>query len=194
VRCGAGDQACKKAADNVHLCSEVYPEPVAITADYRDDLERVFELAVLPERPRLYALALTITRDPAEAEDAVQETMLSAWRSWASLRDPDHPGPWLTRICVNHCLRGRRRLTRWLRAQELREAASPVPIQFDDQLLDFDRAFARLSARQRAVFALHVQHGYTVDECARLIGCRAGTARGHLGRAVAALRKAMSNA
>jgi RNA polymerase sigma-70 factor, ECF subfamily len=172
----------------------VHPEPVAITALSRDDLERVFELAVLPERPRLYALALTITHDPEEAEDAVQETMLSAWRSWASLRDPDHPEPWLTRICVNHCLRRRRRLTRWLWAQEFRDAAAPVAIQFEDQLLDFDRAFARLSARQRAVFALHVEHGYTVDECARLIGCRAGTARSHLGRAVASLRKEMSNA
>jgi len=172
----------------------VVPEPVAITAYYRDDLEHVFELAVLPERPRLYALALTITRDPAEAEDTVQETMLSAWRSWASLRDPDHPGPWLTRICVNHCLRRRRRLARWLRSDELREVAVAMPIQFEGQLLDFDRAFARLTARQRAVFALHVQHGYTVDECARLIGCRAGTARSHLGRAVAALRKEMSNA
>jgi RNA polymerase sigma-70 factor, ECF subfamily len=171
----------------------VCPEPVAITAYYRDDLEHVFELAVLPERPRLYALALTVTRDPSEAEDAVQETMLSAWRSWAHVRDPEHAGPWLTRICVNHCLGRRRRLTRRLWAAESRETTPPPPIQFEDQLLDFDRAFARLSARQRAVFALHVHHGYTVDECARLIGCRPGTARSHLGRAVAALRKEMSN-
>jgi RNA polymerase sigma-70 factor, ECF subfamily len=172
----------------------VYPEPVAITAYYRDDLEHVFELAVLPHRPRLYALALTITRDPAEAEDAVQETLLSAWRAWGQVRDPEHPGPWLTRICVNHCLRRRRGLTRWLGSDEVREGAVSVTIQFEDRLLDFDRAFARLSARQRAVFALHVQHGYTVNECAELMGCRAGTARSHLGRAVAALRREMSDA
>ena len=77
-------------------------EAVAITthsradADSRDDAEQAFQRAVLPERPRLYALALTITRDPAEGEDIVQETMLSAWRSWAQVRDPTHPGPWLT--------------------------------------------------------------------------------------------------
>ncbi|MDQ6846828.1 MAG: hypothetical protein M3019_04495 [Candidatus Dormibacteraeota bacterium] len=50
-------------------------------------------------------------------------------------------------------------------------------------------AFRRLSTPQRAVFALHVQYGYTLDECARVMGCRPGTARSHLGRAVAKLRK-----
>src|ERR1700726_4395550 len=76
-------------------------EALAITAHSRahaasrDDAEGAFQRAVLPERPRLYALALTITRDPAVGEDIVQETMLSPWRSWAQVRDPTHPGPWL---------------------------------------------------------------------------------------------------
>jgi len=74
------------------------------------------------------------------------------------------------------------------------EAIVPPPIQFEGELLDFDRAFAQLSAKQRAVFALHVHHGYTLNECAHLLGCRPGTARSHLGRAVASLRKEMSNA
>jgi RNA polymerase sigma-70 factor, ECF subfamily len=163
-------------------------------AEYRDDAERAFQLAVLPERPRLYALALTITRDPAEGEDIVQETMLSAWRSWAQVRDPTRPGPWLTRICVNHCLQHRRKLSRLSQLGAMSEATAPIPIQFEGQLLDFDRAFARLSVRQRAVFALHVHHGYTVDECARLVGCRSGTARSHLGRAMAMLRREMNHA
>jgi DNA-directed RNA polymerase specialized sigma24 family protein len=50
-----------------------------------------------------------------------------------------------------------------------------------------------LTAKQRAVFTLHVRHGYTVAESAALMGCRPGTARSHLGRAVATLRKEMSH-
>ena len=158
------------------------------------DTNETFERAVLKDRPRLYRLALTITRDPAEAEDVVQETMLSAWRSWAKLRDPEHPSPWLTRICVNHCLHRRRLLSRLLPSGDIVDVRGPSPIQFEGQLLDFDRAFALLSAKQRAVFALHVHHGYTLDECAGLLGCRPGTARSHLGRAVASLRAEMSRA
>ena|GEM_PF-389644 len=175
-------------------------ELIAITPHYRedtdsqDDAEYAFQRAVLPERPRLYALALTITRDPAEGEDIVQDTMLSAWRSWARVRDPTHPGPWLTRICVNHCLQHRRTLNRLQQSGAMSEAKAPPQVQFEGQLLDFDRAFTRLSVKQRAVFALHVHHGYSVDECARLLGCRPGTARSHLGRAVATLRREMNYA
>lgn len=170
------------------------PEATGKVTRSPDDADRAFELAVLPERSRLYALAITITRDPAEGEDIVQETLLSAWRAWAKVRDPAHPAPWLTRICVNHCIHRRRLRRRLLRSGDMVEAIAPPQIQFEGQLLDFDRAFARLSTKQRAVFALHVHHGYTVDECARLLDCRPGTARSHLGRAVAMLRKEMSNA
>jgi RNA polymerase sigma-70 factor (ECF subfamily) len=173
---------------------EMRKEAVVHATPSPDDADRTFEVAVLPERPRLYALALTITRNPAEGEDVVQETMLSAWRWWARVRDPANPGPWLTRICVNHCLHRRRLLNRLVRSGDILEATTPPPIQFEGELLDFDRAFARLSARQRAVFALHVHHGYTVDECARFLNCRPGTARSHLGRAMATLRKEMSHA
>ncbi|HWW09155.1 MAG TPA: RNA polymerase sigma factor [Candidatus Acidoferrales bacterium] len=172
----------------------MHQEAIVVATYPRDDAEHAFERAVLPERPRLYALAVTITRDLAEAEDAVQDTMLSAWRSWAKVRDPNRPGPWLTRICVNHCLQRQRRINRLLRSGDTREVLLRPPIEFEGELLDFDRAFAQLSVRQRAVFALHVHHGYTLNECARLLGCRPGTARSHLGRAVAALRREMINA
>jgi RNA polymerase sigma-70 factor (ECF subfamily) len=188
------ERACKKRARDPHLLNQMRQEAVAIAPNYREDADHAFELAVLPERPRLFALALSIMGDTAEGEDIVQETMLSAWRSWAKVRDPAHPGPWLTRICVNHCLHRRRRLTRLLRSGDMREATFPPPLEFEGLLLDFDRAFAQLSAKQRAAFALHVHHGYSIDECARLLGCRPGTARSHLGRAVAGLREKMSNA
>jgi Sigma-70 region 2 len=38
-----------------------------------------FEQTVLQEAPHLYAIAMTITRDPTEAEDVLQDTMLAAW-------------------------------------------------------------------------------------------------------------------
>ena len=168
----------------------------ALTAPARPVDDRVaFEQAVMPEARRLFALAMTILGDPSEAEDAVQETMFAAWRHWTALRDTSKPSPWLTRICVNECLHRRRRLLRRILWSSDEWTQSPgVPLDVDDRLLGFDGAFRSLSARQRAVFALHVHHGYTVAECAALVGCRTGTARSHLGRAVATLRKELSGA
>ena len=64
----------------------------------------------------------------------------------------------------------------------------------DGRFLDFDNAFGCLSPLQRAAFVLHFHDGYTLDECGRLLGCRPGTARSHLGRAVAKLRKEFADA
>lgn len=155
------------------------------------DAHATYGEMALRETPRLFALAMTITRSPAEAEDVLQETLLSAWQSWGRLRDPTRLSPWLTRICVNKCLESARRERRaWRLLQS--KAKQPIPpsaVEFIGELLDFDRAFARLSPPQRAVFALHVHHGYTLTECAGHMGCRPGTARSHLARAVASLRR-----
>lgn len=172
----------------------MYREDVAVSSVNQVGSGPTFEEAVMPERRRLYGLALVITHDPSAAEDAVQETLISAWRSWSKVRDPRHPGGWLTRICVRHCLGRRRKSDSPVRfgdtAGTLRAQGQ---IEFDGALLDFDRAFGLLTAKQRAAFSLHVRYGYTVVECAALMGCRPGTARSHLGRAVATLRKEMSH-
>jgi DNA-directed RNA polymerase specialized sigma24 family protein len=65
-------------------------EETAITGPHvaRADFER----ALRSEATRLYYLALTIVGNPTDAEDVVQETALSAWRSWSRLRDPGSVG------------------------------------------------------------------------------------------------------
>src|ERR1700756_2738499 len=88
-----------------------------------------FESAVREHSRRLYGIALSITHDSHEAEDAVQETMTRAWRKWNSLHDPDKRGAWLTKICVNHCLSRRRKgaLALLLRATSLHDRDVEAP-------------------------------------------------------------------
>ena len=52
--------------------------------------ELAFEALVATDARRLYTLALSILRDEGEAEDAVQETLFKAWRSWPSISESDH--------------------------------------------------------------------------------------------------------
>jgi RNA polymerase sigma factor (sigma-70 family) len=116
--------------------------------------------------------------------------METAWRAWDSLRDAERRQAWLRQICVRECLRSRRRLAFWTTAEADREvAAEPLTSDTD---IDLDAAYTRLSRQQRAVITLHYQYGYGLDECAGLMGCRAGTARSHLARALASMRKELS--
>ena len=53
---------------------------------------------------RLDAAARLILRDPELARDAVQNTLVRAWRDLPGLRDPDRFDAWLHRLTVNACL------------------------------------------------------------------------------------------
>jgi RNA polymerase sigma factor (sigma-70 family) len=147
-----------------------------------------YEAVVHAESGRLFAVAYSILRDPKEAEDAVQETMELAWRSWNALRDPSKRSAWLRQICVRRALRTRRRLLPRLWLAEI-DVYRESPEEPD---LDLDRCYRRLSRQQRAVVTLHYEYGYSIDECAALIGCQPGTARSHLARALATLRKELN--
>jgi RNA polymerase sigma-70 factor (ECF subfamily) len=165
--------------------------PSAVLA--RVDRESVFDATVRTESSRLFGLAFTILRDRCEAEDAVQDTMAVAWRAWDQLIDPTRRRAWLTRICVRKAAAQRRVLARRsLLTWESGPAAVTDPTA--SSYPDLDRGYRRLSGPQRAVVALHYQYGYTLDECADLMGCRPGTARSHLGRALDKLRRDMSDA
>ncbi|HEY7927777.1 MAG: RNA polymerase sigma factor [Candidatus Dormibacteria bacterium] len=155
----------------------------------REALERL----VGAQQRRLFAIALSIVRDPGEAEDAVQESFLIAWRRWDTIRDEAKRETWVTTICVHHCLRRRRTLRRWTLGRASDAAAAAEHVRFQGRLLDLDRAQAKLSRQQRAALVLSYHHGYSADQCAVLMGLSGGTVRSHLARALATLRKEMSD-
>src|SRR3984893_17349484 len=148
-----------------------------------------FEAAVHTESGRLFAVAYSILRDAQEAEDAVQETMELAWRSWQDLRDPSKRSAWLRQICVRRAIRSRRRLLPRLWLADAIDVQGQAPA---GPHLDLHRGYRRLTRQQRAVTTLPYQYGYSLDECAALIGCQPGTARSHLARALASLPKELS--
>jgi RNA polymerase sigma factor (sigma-70 family) len=149
-----------------------------------------FEAAVRRNARALFGLAYSILRDVQEAEDAVQDTMELAWRSWPSVRDPERREAWLRQICLRRCLRVRQGLLRrfFLADQHRLPTVSQPPVH-----ADLDRALRLLSPQQRAVFTLHYRYGYSLDDCARAMGRRPGTVRSHVARALATLRKELGD-
>ena len=141
------------------------------------------------ETPRLLQIAYSILEDSQRAEDAVQDTLLMAWRSWPQLRDAGRRQAWLTRICVRRCLRLRYSLAQLRRVEMTAASLSTGTGQLDDSGVDWDTAMRSLSPAQRAVVTLHYHHDLTLDDCAGAMGCRPGTARRHLARALEKLRR-----
>jgi RNA polymerase sigma-70 factor, ECF subfamily len=143
---------------------------------------------------RLFAIAQRILRDVDRAEDALQDSLVIAWRDLRAIRDPDRFDAWLTRLLVNVCIgqasRERRR-TANLRVLPIEGPAAP------DELLSIadrdllDRGFRRLPPDQRAILVLHHYLGYAPSEIAETLGIPPGTARSRLFNAHRAMRAAL---
>jgi RNA polymerase sigma-70 factor (ECF subfamily) len=137
-----------------------------------------------------YRLAGYLLGDATEAQDAVQDALIKAWRSWPNLRNPEAFGPWFERIVVNVC-RDRMRRHRTLRMVDLDaagevESADPFGSMFAGD--EVASAVARLGPDHRIVIALRFWRDLTLDQVAETLDVPLGTVKSRLHYALAALR------
>jgi RNA polymerase sigma-70 factor (ECF subfamily) len=144
---------------------------------------------------RLDAAARLILRDPELARDAVQETLIRAWRDLPGLRDPDRFDAWLHRLTVNACLDLIRRRKRRVIEVELKPIDSPATHDVAGGLADrdlLDHALRGLEPGHRAVVAMHYLLGIPLPEVAQTLGIPLGTAKSRLHYALAAMRTSVT--
>jgi RNA polymerase sigma-70 factor, ECF subfamily len=151
---------------------------------------------------RVRAMCLRLLGAPAEAEDAVQQTFLEAWRCLPRFEGRSRFTTWITRVAIHTCFSTRRRLRRlWTRDSALEDGAS-FPMWAEPGLPADEIAARRareravgevlraLSPKKRAVFVLADLEGLTSTEIALVLEIPDATVRTrlfHARRAVAAL-------
>jgi RNA polymerase sigma-70 factor (ECF subfamily) len=140
---------------------------------------------------RLDAAARLILRDRELARDAVQETLIRAWRDLPGLRDPGRFDAWLHRLTVNACLDLVRRRRRRAIEVEISPIDTPAPHDLAGDLADRDlleNALARLAPDHRAVVALHYLLDMPLADVAVALRIPLGTAKSRLHYSLAAMR------
>ena len=140
---------------------------------------------------RLDSAARLILRDPELARDAVQESLIRAWRDLPGLRDPDRFDAWLHRLTVNSCLDLARRRRRRVIEVELDQTDLASPSDFSSGVADreqLDLALRGLDLAHRAVIVLHYYLGMPMPEVAAAMGIPLGTAQSRLHSALVAMR------
>ena len=169
-----------------------------------------FEALMRRHNGRLFRAARAILKDDAEAEDAVQDAYLDAYRHIGEFRGGAQLGTWLVRIVVNRSL---------MRLRKQKRDAIVVPFEGraalgeDAPMLDvpdrtseppsnaalraeirrvLERRIDELPAGFRAVFVLREVEDMTVDETAEALGIPPATVRTRLFRARALLRAALA--
>lgn len=152
-----------------------------------------FEMLIGTRVDRLYAVATLILRDREGAADALQETLVRAWRELSSLRDPERFDPWIRRILVNACAdmaRSERRQSTSVRLVRLEPSVDDATGTAADRDR-LERAFRRLKPEYRTLVVLHLYVGLPVPEVAETLSIPLGTAKSRLHYATATLRAAL---
>lgn len=164
------------------------------------DGDAAFERYVLPEVEVMLRVARSLTRNQADAEDLVQDSLVRAYKAIDRF-DGRHPRAWLLTILRNtHINRNRRRRPELLRdpdAQLDRLAPSPaddeasrpdrfVDLEFD---ADLEAAFESLGEPFRDVVELVDVDGLAYAEAAEVLGIPVGTVMSRLHRARKKIRE-----
>ena len=173
-----------------------------------------FETRVLAILGPLHGVARRLTKNEADAEDLVAESVTRAWRGRASLTDAGAFRAWMFRILSNTFISERRKMLARPREEllvdESRDAADTFSIferlqqrsaqssanpehEFLDKLLreDLDRALAALPEHHRVVVVLADVEGLTYGEIADALDVPVGTVRSRLARARCALQRTL---
>ena len=170
------------------------------------DRDEAFRKYVVPELEVLYGVAMRLTRDPHDAEDVVQDTLLRAYRAIDRF-DGRYPRAWLLTILRNTNInRARKRKPDLLRDEQRTLGALPasgadgrdggaaetalagIP---DDSIVE---ALQRLSDDHRAVVALVDIDGLSYREAAEVLDIPIGTVMSRLHRARNKLRTRLERA
>jgi RNA polymerase sigma-70 factor (ECF subfamily) len=154
-----------------------------------------FALLATSTAARLDAAARLILRDPELARDAVQNTLLRAWRDLPGLRDPDRFDAWLHRLLINASLDEARRRRRRIVELVIQDVDVPTHEDAARDLADRDlveRALVRLDPAHRALVVLHYYFGYPLPEAASSLGISLPAAKARLHRAMQGLRRSMT--
>jgi RNA polymerase sigma-70 factor (ECF subfamily) len=159
-----------------------------------------FEREALAHLDALYGAAYRLTRNPSDAEDLVQDSLLRAYRFWDSFQQDSNCKAWLLRIVTNTFINEYQRKKR---SREILDAASAEQEATDGVLVhaeagdkrspervlvdrsvsdDVQRALEQLPEDFRTAVILCDMQGLSYKEIAEIMGCPVGTVMSRLFR------------
>lgn len=176
----------------------------ALVSSFRAGGVRAFEVLVKRHQGRLFKVALKITNNREDAEDAVQSAFLNAFKHLDDFRGDSRLATWLTRITINQALMGMRvkprKTTSLDECRETEEGTTACDIPaggYTPEQLCSQREFERLlftgtaglNARLRQVWWLRTVEDLGDREIAHVLGLTLTAAKTRLFRARRELRK-----
>ncbi|MEE1798489.1 RNA polymerase sigma factor [Streptomyces sp. NPDC101062] len=194
---GNGNELSARAPDQVLEQGRSDDGLLAVRAGEGD--EEAFETLVRRHSPVMLQLATRLLGSRTEAEDAVQDAFVSAWRKLPEFRGASAFRTWMYRIVTNRCLNQLRARRPATDLDSVPEPAAPEHQSSPARVAESHAAtralavaMAGLSPEQRACWVLRELHGMSYENIAETVGISLQAVRGRVFRARRYLTEAMS--
>lgn len=136
----------------------------------------------------LYRAAHLLTGDAAEAEDALQTTLIKAYAQWSRVTRTDAPEAYVRKMLLNEVLSTRRTAARRAGKWHLTAVPDAMPGHDPAERLDLWQRLQALPPRQRAVIVLRYYEDLSEAQIADALGVSPGTVKSQASAALRALR------
>jgi RNA polymerase sigma-70 factor (ECF subfamily) len=166
------------------MFTDVDPDEQLVRKAQRGDQE-AFRRLVETHRNRLYTLAVRELGSSADADDAVQEALIRAWRALPRFRAQASFSTWLYRICLNAISDQRTRSARGggVALDDVAEPSDPRDAIAERELSgELQRALAQLDETYRTAVLLYDVLGRSYAEIAEVLGVPEGTVKSRIFR------------
>lgn len=157
--------------------------------------EEAFIQALTSYMPVMYKVARTRLSSEEDVGDAIQETILSAFKNLQSLKNPSYFKTWLIKILINKCNDIIKQNSKVICIESYEEADLPTEAVSNGNIeddMDFNRILLGLSVDYRTVIVLYYVNGFNTREISEILNEKEGTIKSRLSRARAQLKSSYS--
>ncbi|WP_027086094.1 sigma-70 family RNA polymerase sigma factor [Cohnella panacarvi] len=145
----------------------------------KDDFVRMIRLY----EKTMYRIAFGMLRSDEDAADAIQETIMAAFRQIHQLQEPRYAQTWLVRILINHCNGMLKRRSQVIPLYDNDAVTGSSTEHPSDDRLDLYHAIGLLGPDQREAIILHYLEDMPLKEIGELLQLSEGTIKSRLYRA-----------
>lgn len=150
--------------------------------------EKEFTQRLEETRKRLYLVALSVTKNKEDAEDAVSNAVLRALKKYAGFTSDDNFDGYMVTLAANEAKRIRSRRRYYEDVYELEDLFEGDDTFGDLEFFDLlDRA--GLSVNGRKILVLHFLYGYTLAQCAKIVHMAESSAKAEYYKSLDKIRK-----
>ncbi len=144
-------------------------------------------------KDRLYRYAFYKLGNPEDAEDAVSDCVLQAWKGISALRDPEAFGSWIFRILSACCAKRIRQMIDERKIPSLvQDSGCADPSNDNHKAIELAEALDILKDDEREIVLLSVVAGLKSNEIAEQTGLSSGSVRSKLSRSLTKMREFLS--